>query len=116
MLELGHRFNPAGDASRLQIHQETASIPFSSNRNHHLGEVDVSNTNGHSRELSISSREPVGWRGMEVKEVTDRKKITLLNTMCNPGQRMSLMLCGQVYGGMDSGTGYFCCKISTCVS
>jgi hypothetical protein len=65
MLELGHRFNPAGDASRLQIHQETAGIPFSSNRNH---------TNGHLRELSISSREPVGWRGMEVKEVTDRKR------------------------------------------
>jgi hypothetical protein len=42
MLELGHRFNPAGDASRLQIHQETAGIPFSSNRNQHLGEVDVS--------------------------------------------------------------------------
>jgi hypothetical protein len=74
MLELGHTFNPAGDASRLQIHQETAGIPFSSNRNHHLGEVDVSNTNGHLRELSISSREPVGRRGMEVKQVTDRKR------------------------------------------
>jgi len=37
-----------------------ASISF-----HHLGEVDF-HTNGHSRELSISSKEPAGWRGMKV--------------------------------------------------
>jgi hypothetical protein len=43
------------------------------------------------------------------------KKITLLNTKCNLGQRMSLMLCEQVYASMDLGISYLYYKTNDCV-